>query len=74
METFEERLVPFYLVRYFNEVTKKWATTRWRMSAEAAASRYAGQQYEILRGTRIYQRLGGDPMRSQAGHLYQKRE
>jgi len=65
-----ERPVAFYAVRYKKPGAKKWETTRWKMTEEEAAKRFAGQEYELVERSKEIRRIGGDWLTNSTGNLY----
>ncbi|MBF8177795.1 hypothetical protein [Herminiimonas contaminans] len=49
-----------YFVRTIDPISKKWYTTRWRMTEQNAKELYAEGEYEILWDTKVERLLGGD--------------
>lgn len=64
MQSLPEQIVDFYSVSYFDPVTKKRLTSRWKMTEEDAAKHFAGRDYHILFGTKEQRRIGGDWQRN----------
>jgi len=58
-----EHTVSMYFVRYLDPVSKKWVKTRWRMTEEDAAKRYEGQEYEVMRLSKVNRVVGFAPFR-----------
>jgi hypothetical protein len=57
-----------YFVRYLDPVSKKWGKTRWRMTEEDAAKRYEGQEYEVMRLSKVDRVVGRDPSNIKIGN------
>jgi hypothetical protein len=69
-----ERIKLGYTIRYRDPVCRKWVVTRWKMTEEDAAKRFADQEYEILWGSEEERKVGGDPAGNSASHVQRSRE